>query len=110
MPYTVNAFNHAEWEGHGLKDFGDFADAVEYINEQESGYGDLEGEWYFVDDEPLPNGDRVIYYGTHGNDHSPGASMYTNAVIFNKNTELAEFRKRRKQWQGYSIHPGWEHD
>ena len=43
-----------------------------------SGYG----EWFYIPDNPLPNNDRVIYFGTWGNDHSPGASSYTNAEIF----------------------------
>ena len=100
MPFTLSAFNHDEWERHGLADFGDFADMISECNVGEdsfSGYGD----WFFVADEPLPNGDRVLYFGSWGNDNSPGASMYTNAEVFDGNdpANLAEFNRRVKHWE-----------
>ena len=69
-----SAFNHKRWSARGLKDFGDYAECVEYINQSELGDGTIEGEWYYVDDE-----NKTIYFGTFGNYNSPGASSYTYA-------------------------------
>jgi hypothetical protein len=97
MPFTINAFNHAEWVQHGLKDYCDFADQITECNAGEDTFSGF-GEWFFVPDAPLPNGDRVIYFGSWGNDNSPGASSYTNAEIFD-GTEDAEFQRRVKHWE-----------
>ncbi len=50
----------------------------------------------FIPDKRLPNNDAVIYFGTVGNDHSPGASSYTHAEIFDMDTpdDAAEYLKR----------------
>ena len=72
MPFTINAFDNVEWKRYGLADYEDFAEQISECNMGEdpsSGYC----EWYFVPDEPLPNGDQVIYFGSWGNDNSPGA-------------------------------------
>lgn len=74
---TVHANHYDEWAAHHLKDFGDYAESVEYVN-QEPDYGDsLSGEWYYGDDDNL-----VIYEGTFGNDHSPGSDHHTVATIY----------------------------
>lgn len=101
MPFTVNAFNHAEWERHSLQDFGDFSESVEYVNQQPD-FGDCDcGDWYFIPDDPLPYGERVIYFGSFGNDHSPGASVYTYAELFDMDDEddTAEFERRKRCWE-----------
>ncbi len=100
MPFTINAFNHVEWERHGLADFGDFADQIAECNVGEDAFSGF-GEWFFVPGEPLPNGDQVIYFCTWGNDNSPGASMYTNAEIFDGNVpaDLAAFAERVTHWE-----------
>jgi hypothetical protein len=100
MPFTINAFDHDEWKHHGLADFSDYAEQISECNMGEdsfSGYGD----WFFVPDEPLPNSDRVIYFGSWGNDNSPGASTYTNAEIFDAldPDQLIEFSKRVEHWE-----------
>ena len=97
MPFTINAFNHAEWVQHGLADYCDFADQISECNVGEDTFSGF-GEWFFVPEEPLPNGDKVIYFGSWGNDNSPGASSYTNAEIF-ESTEEAEFQRRVKHWE-----------
>jgi hypothetical protein len=101
MSFTINAFNHDEWNRHGLADYGDFADQITECNVGEDAFSGF-GEWFFVPDEPLPNNDRVIYFGSWGNDNSPGASMYTNAEIFDGNdpSDLAAFADRVKHWDG----------
>lgn len=100
MPFTLSAFDHAEWERHGLADFGDFADMIAECNMGEDSFSGF-GEWHFVPGKPLPNGDKVIYFGTWGNDNSPGASLYTNAEIFDGDNpaDLAEFTERVKHWE-----------
>lgn len=99
MSFTVNAFNHEEWQRHNLRDFADFADRITFCNQSECGDGQFEGEWYFIDDQPLANLDRVIYFGSFGSDHSPGASSYTNAEIFDGIDELADFTLRAQEWE-----------
>ena len=70
MAFTINAFNHKEWARFGLADYGDFADMATECNQGEDAFSGY-GEWFFIPDEPLRNNDRVIYFGTWGNDHSP---------------------------------------
>lgn len=100
MSFTINAFNHEEWQRYNLADYGDFADMISECNVGEdtfSGYGD----WFFVPDEPLPNNDRAIYFGSWGNDNSPGASSYTYAEIFDMDDEedAEAYRQRVKEWE-----------
>lgn len=100
MPFTLNAFNHDEWERHGLADYSEYADRITECNVGEDSFSGF-GEWFFVPDESLPNGDRVIYFGSWGNDNSPGASTYTNAEIFDAldPDQLVEFSKRVDHWE-----------
>jgi hypothetical protein len=100
MPFTINAFNDEEWKRHGLADYSDFADRITECNVGEDSFSGF-GEWFFVPDETLPNGDRVIYFGSWGNDNSPGASTYTNAEIFDAldPDQLVEFSKRVDHWE-----------
>jgi len=100
MAFTVNAFDHAKWSRLGLADYGDFADQITEVNVGEDSFSGY-GEWFFVPDEPLPNGDKVVYFGSWGNDNSPGASMYTNAEVFDANDpdELAEYAERVRHWE-----------
>ncbi len=105
MPFIINAFNHEEWKRHGLAEYGEFADRITECNVGEDSYSGY-GEWFFVPDEPLPNGDRVIYFGSWGNDNSPGASTYTNAEIFDAldPDQLVEFSKRVDHWENQPEH------
>lgn len=100
MPFTINAFNHEEWERHGLAGYSEFADRITEGNVGEDSFSGFV-EWFYVPDEPLPNGDRVIYFGSWGNDNSPGASTYTNAEIFDAldPDQLVEFSKRVDHWE-----------
>lgn len=100
MPFTINAYDDAEWKRHGLADFSDFADMIAECNMGEDSFSGF-GEWFYVPNEPLPNGDRVIYFGSWGNDNSPGASMYRNAEIFDAldPEQLVEFSERVDHWE-----------
>ncbi|HLN28594.1 MAG TPA: hypothetical protein VK395_12700 [Gemmataceae bacterium] len=100
MAFTINAFNHSEWQRLGLLDYGDFADMISECNVGEDAFSGY-GEWWYVPDDPQPKGDRVIYFGSWGNDNSPGASMYTNAEIFDMNdsSDVAEYAKRVREWE-----------
>jgi hypothetical protein len=85
MPTNYNAFNHKKWAEAGLREYGDFAECVEFTNQYELGDGQLEGDWYYCDDENM-----VIYTGTFGNYNAPGADSYTNADKYDA-TEQAEY-------------------
>lgn len=104
MSITVNAFSQSEWEGHSLQDFGDFSEMVEFVN-QRPDFGDCDcGDWFFIPDDPLPSGERVIYFGTFANDHSPGASQFMYAEIFDMGDEddAALFEQRKRHWESAS--------
>ena len=100
MPFSICAFNHAEWSRLGLADYGDFADQISECNMGEDAFSGY-GEWFFVSDEPLTNNDLVIYFGSWGNDNCPGASSYTHVEIFDGDNpdEVAEFHERVRYWQ-----------
>jgi len=68
-----------------IMDFGDYADFVTYCNQQESGFDDLEGDWYYGDESTL-----TVYTGTFGNDHSPGASHYTDHETYATKAQYLE--------------------
>jgi hypothetical protein len=76
MSDTYNAFNHKEWSSAGLQDYENFSDSVEYVNQQDCGDGSR-GEWFYADKDTL-----TIYSGSFSDDHSPGASSYTYAEVF----------------------------
>ena len=101
MSITVHAFNHREWVKRGLASFGHFADRIARVNVGKEDDGSGYGEWWFAPHDPLPNGDRVIYYGSWDRDHSPGAATHTHAQIFagNDPDELAEFTLRVREWE-----------
>jgi len=100
MSFTISAFHHDEWRIRGLADFGDFADKIIEVNVGEDSFSGF-GDWFFIPVAPLANGDRVIFFGSWGNDNSPGASMYTSAEIFDgaDPDELAEFTIRVQEWE-----------
>lgn len=81
MSFTICAFNHSDWQRYGLADYSDFAEKITEINKGENSFS-VYGEWFYIPEQPLPNGDHVIYFGSWGNDNSPGASQYTHATIF----------------------------
>jgi hypothetical protein len=105
MSFTINAFNHKEWASYGLADFGDFADKITECNMGEDAFSGF-GEWFYVPDAPLPSGEMVIYFGSWGNDNSPGASMYTHATLFNVSDEgeLADFAERVRELEAQPEH------
>jgi hypothetical protein len=105
MSFTITAFSHEEWTRHGLADFGEFADMITECNVGEDAFSGF-GEWFFVPNDPLPNNDRVIYFGSWGNDNSPGASCYSYAEVFEMNDaeDAAEFKRRVKEWE---AKPEW---
>jgi hypothetical protein len=98
MSFTIKAFNHEEWDSYGLADFAEFSDRITEVNVGEDSFSGY-GEWYYVPGEPLPSGHRVIYFGSWGNDNSPGASLYTHATLFvmNDPDEMADFALRVRE-------------
>lgn len=108
MSATICAFDHQGWERRGLACFADFADEISEVNAGEDAFSGF-GEWFFVADESLASGERVIYFGSWGNDHCPGASMYTHAEIFDMADpqEAAKFAQRVSEWEAL---PEWAED
>jgi hypothetical protein len=106
MSFTICAFNHREWKRCKLADYGDFADQTTECNQGEDAFSGY-GEWFHIPDDPLPGNDRVIYFGTWGNDNSPGASSYTHAEIFDMDDsdDAAKYAKRVQEWESQ---PEWE--
>lgn len=104
MPMNYNAFNHKAWAEAGLKDFGDFAECVEYVNQSEYGDGQLEGEWYYCDDET-----RTIYTGTFGNYNSPGASSYTNADVYDED-EIDDYNAEKAKLEAQDEYSEEQHE
>jgi hypothetical protein len=96
MSTSYNAFDHKTWSEAGLKDYGDFADMVEYVNQSEYGDGQLEGEWWWADEEWT-----TIYWGTFGNDWAPGASSYTYAEVYEEE-EKEDFLAAVAEWESKS--------
>jgi hypothetical protein len=98
---NYQASDYAAWESAGLKDFGDYSDSVEYRNEWPSDFGDSAGEWFYADDGTL-----TIYSGTYANDHSPGASHYTSADVYD---DRSEYLADAKKWSDKpEIDPDYE--
>lgn len=97
MRATYNEYSdRREWESLGLKEFGDYAESVQYFNQLVC-YGDsLQGEWFADDPDSL-----TVYGGTFGIDHSPGASIYTWAEVYD---DPAEFAARVKTLESF---PEW---
>lgn len=109
MSFTVKASDHSEWEKNSLEDFCDFSDKIEYVNQGEDAFSGY-GEWHYIPDEPLAPmkdvgeykaNERVVYYGTYGNDNSPGASHYTYGEIFDMDDEedAAEYNRVVARWK-----------
>ena len=88
-----NAFKQNEWVDAGLKDFCEFSDCIEYVNQSYYGDDHLEGEWYYCDDEKL-----TIYFGSFGNYNSPGASSYTYASVYET---VEDYQKMKAAWESY---------
>lgn len=97
MSQTICAFDHQDWNDLGLADYGDFSDCIEWCNQGEDAFSGY-GRWYYIPDEPLPDGSRVIYHGTYGNYNSPGASSYTYAEIYDPD-EKDEYTKHVAYWE-----------
>lgn len=85
------ASQYRDWKNAGLKDFGDFSECIEYVNQTEDGFDSLRGDWFYGDDDT-----RTIYYGSFGNYNSPGASHYTYADVYD--TE-EEYREELAKWE-----------
>lgn len=97
MPETLSAFDHDRWDRLGLADYSEFSDRTTDCNQED--LGDCsQGEWYYIPDEPLANGDKVIYNGTWGNYNSPGASSYTYATIYSPDEE-EQFQAAKREWE-----------
>ena len=102
MSITIRGADYAEWQRHGLAEFEDFAVHIRKCNIGKDADGVEYGEWFFVPETPLANGDRVIYYGGWDRDSCPGVPSSTYATLFNGTDpdELAEFSVRVQHLEG----------
>lgn len=90
---TFRESDHKAWAENGLKDFGTYSECVTFCNQREDDADSLAGDWFYGDDDNL-----TIYYGTFGNDHSPGSSHNTRAEVYEGK---AEYHEALKQWEDY---------
>jgi len=74
-----------------MKEFGEYSDCITYCNQSEYDCDQLEGEWFYGDDD-----ERTVYYGSFGNYNSPGASCYTHSETYE--TE-EQYRAALVQWE-----------
>lgn len=86
----VKAFEHERWKELELKEFHQFSECIQYVNQDEL-VDCYQGEWFYCDDEKM-----IIYSGSFGNDNSPGASYYTCAELFDDETE---YRTKKNEWE-----------
>lgn len=91
MSKTYYAHEYKTWDDANLKDFGDFCDIIQYVNQSEYGDGQYQGQWYFDDKDAM-----TIYSGTFGNEWSPGSSHYTVADVYES---AEEFRANLAAWE-----------
>lgn len=96
MSNTIKACDYKTWELYGLKTFDNFAESVQFFN-QETDFGDTtQGEWFYEEtNHKAPDGTiyHLIYGGTFGNYNSPGSSHHTWCEVYEVN-ELKEFNAR----------------
>ena len=95
--YKMIGADTPEWAAMGLPDFADFADDITYFAQREIQDEQIEGSWYYADDNRM-----TIFTGTFGNDNSPGASRYTFAIIFNSldgYTSARSVYETLKEWE-----------
>lgn len=112
MSQFFRACDHEEWRKCGLQNYEDYSECIEYVNQSEYGDDQLEGEWFFIPDEALADGDRVIYHGTFGNYNSPGSSHATYANVYDMNDpdDVGELIRDRDTWEGQEEYANDEPD
>lgn len=99
MSDTVRATEYREWAALGLEATESWEWA--YVNQDEAGPDQLRGEcWAARDDFRTTDGRRVIIRSSFGNDHSPGASHYTEAELYDATPEgEAEYTAAVDRWE-----------
>jgi hypothetical protein len=60
--------------------------------------GERCGDWFYIPDDPLRDGRRVIYFGSWFEFAEPGTPEYTHAELFDPN-ELAAYLVRACDWR-----------
>lgn len=106
--FTVAARNYIDYEStRQCADYADYCDCISYCN-QGTEYGDSGyGDWFYTPDTSLATGERVIYFGTFSNSHSPGASHYTYAAVYDNADEYATDLKK---WESFPEYLEEEND
>jgi hypothetical protein len=128
MSDSYSAWGHKVWREAGLKDFGDYSDCVEYINQLGHSDGQLEGEWWYADDRrgdlcdrfglspDVPDcvlRDRLIDEGMEAEADDPVVGVIYSGSFGNYNSpgadaytnaevfdDLEEYRAEVARWEG----------
>ncbi len=103
MTNGFRASHDDEWENEGLAAYETFSDKTTDCLMEDIGDG-TKGCWFYIPEERLANGCRVIYNGTWGNDNSPGADCYTYATTYEAEDE-AEYQADKARWEAA---PEWD--
>ncbi len=100
MQVCFCAMSQEKWAEYNLASFDEFADRVECCLMGEDRH-DWFGRWYFVPEEPLPNGFRVIYSGLWSGSRAPDDPMNIVAEIYDVSSPEGqdEFAQRVSQWK-----------
>lgn len=99
MSFKVNLRHRDEWNRHGLLKYTELVSQPLIkcnMGADESGQF---GEWFHVPEEPLPSGQRVIYYGYFGAHLPSEDAPWIFAELFDQTDELVEFTLRVQHWQ-----------
>ncbi len=107
----ISAHDHHEFENFKLKEFNEYSSQIHSCDQHTFGE-DTIGEWFYVDEGPVVSSKgsyKVIYHGTWGPDHSPGADCFTTASLYYTDDEndMAQFVIDLKQWQDL---PEWREE
>jgi hypothetical protein len=108
MSFTLNAFNQAEWQRHGLADYCDYCDMILECNVGEDSFSGY-GEWFYVPDDAACPTTTESSISAHGATTTRrGQAMYTHAEIFDMTNadDAAEFAERVQHWESQPEYVG----
>jgi hypothetical protein len=100
---SIGGYDHRSWDKYKLKEYGDFAEKCTAVETYVYGDDTTAGWWYYVDEEihevPDEGKFRTVYEGTWGSTHSPGASHFTHAGLYDVDDE-----EEMKDFEDYVRH------
>lgn len=95
----MSILDYDEWKQRGLPDLVEIYDRLTYCNAVEDGRR-FRTDWYFVPDDPLPSGRRVIYTGGWSGVAKIPTQGRFEAELFDSTVpdDLAEYDRRVRYW------------